>query len=748
MTVKRGRILPVLVSVMIVCLFTQAGVAQDSTGLGMVAGVQSLDYCRSVERYGDYYYLSTGTTGFVVLHKEGNTYTKCYQNTDFAEEPTGIFRDGDRILVTGHCDKTIFDISDPANPVLLAEYEVEYDEHVSHNFTYGMTLWRDDVLVHNIMLEDYITIESVSENSSPQLLEVLSPITTARYGATACTESLIAGLEWEGTEYTLNIWDYSDTANVHLVADGWDIGADFRWFTMSDEWLLTIQEDRLCLYSIQNLPDISPVTEWTDEEFPFDDMEFCHFFDDKFVLTTGDEIYVFSITDELTVEQESMVQVEVPFPATVDFYEQGCTWTRGRNLFEFTVINEDPYVEVSGFAYREFYDMPCLYEGNKLLIEDLKLYSGVQEDQLDSIEVLVNGEGKRGTLIAYTDNMGLIQWGDNRREAQLVMADEESELGFSLHGFVPGTTNSGKYIFGQDGWLFFIPLNTSPSYIRSISIQDPDSPSIEDSLELSIPLFPAHRNLVYYDTQCYTSGIYQNNIEEVFIDMSDPYNLGYAVLEDPFGVETRSGYILGYDNMMCLHDNNNECTYIYSLDTPQEPLLLDTVTAFCEIVDYQSPFWLVLDGCMQVFQYDPMAGTEPVLVAEYDAKPVSDAQFLSDDRILATWENGMGLFAFDPTGIHEIEISESLPSQLRLSSYPNPANPETRITLELPQAEAVMVCVYDVLGREVVRLHEGVLHAGSHAFHFGSQPGLSSGVYFVRATAGRWETAQRIVLLK
>ena len=76
--------------------------------------------------------------------------------------------------------------------------------------------------------------------------------------------------------------------------------------------------------------------------------------------------------------------------------------------------------------------------------------------------------------------------------------------------------------------------------------------------------------------------------------------------------------------------------------------------------------------------------------------------------------------------------AEAAPLVLALSSFPNPIHGTGRVQLDLPAPAAVRAAVYDVLGREVVRLVAGDLEAGRHLLRFDAS-GLASGVYVVRA---------------
>ncbi len=94
-----------------------------------------------------------------------------------------------------------------------------------------------------------------------------------------------------------------------------------------------------------------------------------------------------------------------------------------------------------------------------------------------------------------------------------------------------------------------------------------------------------------------------------------------------------------------------------------------------------------------------------------------------------------------------------LPDSYELNqNYPNPFNPETVIDFALPQAGAVNLTVFNLLGETVTTLLDGPLPAGTHRVVFRGQDasgrGLPSGVYFYRLTAGAFSETKKMVLLK
>ena len=77
-------------------------------------------------------------------------------------------------------------------------------------------------------------------------------------------------------------------------------------------------------------------------------------------------------------------------------------------------------------------------------------------------------------------------------------------------------------------------------------------------------------------------------------------------------------------------------------------------------------------------------------------------------------------------------------------NYPNPFNAGTEIRYSVRSPIHVDLRVYDILGREIARLVEGVQPAGIHRVTFSSQM-IASGTYFYVFKAGDFRDVRKMV---
>ena len=81
-------------------------------------------------------------------------------------------------------------------------------------------------------------------------------------------------------------------------------------------------------------------------------------------------------------------------------------------------------------------------------------------------------------------------------------------------------------------------------------------------------------------------------------------------------------------------------------------------------------------------------------------------------------------------------------------AFPNPFNPQTQFTLTVAREQRVRIVLYDVAGRAVRMLHDGLLAAGTpHRFRIDGT-GLSSGTYLYRVLGEGFTESRTVTVLK
>ena len=106
------------------------------------------------------------------------------------------------------------------------------------------------------------------------------------------------------------------------------------------------------------------------------------------------------------------------------------------------------------------------------------------------------------------------------------------------------------------------------------------------------------------------------------------------------------------------------------------------------------------------------------------------------------------------TGTAGVNSDESLiPKEFALyDNYPNPFNPTTQIAVDLPEAAATEITVWNIMGQRVATLYAGDLNAGHHTLNFNGRDSngkqLTSGMYLYRVAAGKYNATKKMTLMK
>jgi hypothetical protein len=154
------------------------------------------------------------------------------------------------------------------------------------------------------------------------------------------------------------------------------------------------------------------------------------------------------------------------------------------------------------------------------------------------------------------------------------------------------------------------------------------------------------------------------------------------------------------------------------------------------VFDFQRTSYKKIDsgGTTRSFLFDMDKDNRISIVAPM-VNPYIERTFLTD------FESNTTIGINDPIVIN-------IPKNYELfQNYPNPFNPTTNIKFSIPKSGFVSLKIFDITGREVKTLVNGVMQAGNFTVDFNGSS-LSSGIYFYMIKSGDFVMTKRMLLIK
>ena len=145
------------------------------------------------------------------------------------------------------------------------------------------------------------------------------------------------------------------------------------------------------------------------------------------------------------------------------------------------------------------------------------------------------------------------------------------------------------------------------------------------------------------------------------------------------------------------------------------------------------------------------------LAAVRESGPEKITMIAPDDHPIGKWvmvvsQESTGSISFYTLELATQTSNESIHSGTQSDQYvilhqntPNPFNPETRITFNLNEATQVALSVFDVTGKKIQTLRNGLFSAGTHEVGFNGSS-LASGIYMIELRT-KHQTLQRSMVL-
>lgn len=205
------------------------------------------------------------------------------------------------------------------------------------------------------------------------------------------------------------------------------------------------------------------------------------------------------------------------------------------------------------------------------------------------------------------------------------------------------------------------------------------------------------------------------------IDPADSKMYDGSLLFDSLSTTT---YVPFFRNM--ISDNSNNLLFVVNYNNK----LLAQVTDFS------------LSKIMEPF----------ILIEKTQTKADNHFFYYDKGEILYTWQDskepGKGYDIYmNKTSLLELEYPEGLSEYKLFQNYPNPFNSNTVFSYNLAEDAEVNITVYNLLGEKVKDLINSKMNKGLHQINFNAS-NLTSGVYFVRLSTGKYNCIIKAILIK
>ncbi len=299
---------------------------------------------------------------------------------------------------------------------------------------------------------------------------------------------------------------------------------------------------------------------------------------------------------------------------------------------------------------------------------------------------------------------------------------------------------------------------------------------------------PDVRDLIYYDgssvstfyslsNRTYINSLYFNGKVAVWSETLNNYaaikafdfttNKLKVIREnnglDPYSVAVSGDRIVWWENpygaaLIRFWENDS----VKTIRTTVNGLFLDdngvSSSTFSIPADKDGIAWMENDFTLYYFKFSSSSLNSYDLSSYFDDKYTTNyivklsGKYVIIDAISYTPTNKTGIYLFtlrdSVTAVSEEKFT-MLPENFKLEqNFPNPFNPTTNIRYELPVRTRVQLKIFDLTGREVAVLVNGVQTAGKYNIKFNANK-LASGIYFYRlTTVNGFFAVKKMILLK
>ncbi|MCP4631289.1 MAG: T9SS type A sorting domain-containing protein [candidate division Zixibacteria bacterium] len=165
--------------------------------------------------------------------------------------------------------------------------------------------------------------------------------------------------------------------------------------------------------------------------------------------------------------------------------------------------------------------------------------------------------------------------------------------------------------------------------------------------------------------------------------------------------------------------------------------------------DSRGNYYVSSWGTDNVYMYDHEFANAPELISSHSSSPADIHCNKHVDEL------AVPIFYYDRVEFVDVSSSSVIDNGMNTvpelisfhQNYPNPFNASTTIKFDLEYNTIVDISVYDISGRKIETIFEGIKPKGSHGVRLNAED-YSSGVYFYSITTGNSTESKKMSLIK
>ncbi len=641
----------------------------------------------------------------------------------------------------------IFDTQDITNPVVLSQYFTTYtciDVSANDNYAFIATH-------HELNMppweEDFIEIVNIEDCSNPVYVDEM---TIASYCPTVKVTNEIA---FVGTLIGLYVYDISDISNI----------VEIDWLDTHNTFSLKFHNNLLFCdgHHGLNIIDYSDPTNCQIkaeyDEFDSHDFEIS---EDKVYMASYTKLRVLDISDiynvheignYVTINHMNTVAVSQEYAFINSFYGTihiiDVSDATNPYLYDYhdvyktflTKSPDDMTMFMVGELYEglEFYDMSNPAEPEYLYTHAL------QGDEWAGCEFFIDEQiccSIFGTFDGYTLNI----YDETQPELTIISTTPISYNEEHLN--TQGIGRKENYIY----------IGCSGEGIMVVDISDPFKPNqvLQYDIQGFIRDLTVQGDYLYYVS---ISGFY------VF-DISDPLQLNQVAYwesqnrAEQLALYGNYAYIVDYDGGIKIFDLSDLTNFI-----PINTIALNNTSKIdIDPIIRENKLIISDKHWNELMVFDLTDPTNPIMCSDckwnkytLDMELFGDYLYCINEEDL--WDlHGLSVLdfsAFDPVSVEEPFIPNTINIISDLQNYPNPFNPSTTIDFSIQHDSKIELSVYNIKGQKIKTLMNNAFTKGNHSViwdgdnDFGES--VSSGVYFYKLNVnGKTEAVKKCLLLK